>query len=1086
MTLDADLTTQLQRYLPREVLLRLPDAAALTDAIRRLNSLHQALSSFLPQYVADNERLLTEDAGELRPGTFMFSDVSGFTALSEQLQAAGGREGAEVLTQIINDFFAKMLDILAKSNGQLLKFAGDALLAFFPASQGQDEAPLAVRTGLRMQREMRAHFQPIQHPLLDDMLGEHNLELTMSIGVCRGRLFECVVGSDFQRDHIIQGDLPGDAMAAEEAGTRDDVIITARLRDELGDRFETRAVETDGFFQVIDSLGDDLADFEFVVPRRRRGQSSALFDFDEENLLHDLERQLERVERVARFVSAEVVNKLAFRGDHIESENRPATIIFTHFTGFADLLESWGADELPRIVSLVDRYYTLMQRIIANNGGSLNRSDPYQRGVKLLITFGAPVAHLDDPQRAVTAALEMNRQLALFNARLHDELPRKLRRDVYVTQRIGITQGPVFAGEAGWRSRREYTVMGDDVNLAARLMSKGDMGQIMISQRMWDRVNADFATDPLPPLVLKGKLQPVQTYLVKASLVSPTQMSPTSETPFVGRDLQLLQLTYALQQAKGPRRRQAFAIRGEIGVGKTRVCKQIVEEAERSHFQIAWANCQAQRTHDRSIWAAILYQLLQLDQAKSRYARHRLLRVRLRELELTDLEPLFAQMIFGAHGADSDDASPYETTETARIPVDGDDLNATLDWMMGTQITPAAPQPDHAETNDIPDASAAPGGAKPSIFEVAQERSSLGKSGIFGIAQRQMTDEESGTPDAPINEDALPFWQRIARQTSEPDSIARFLVTYTEQTPVLLVFDDAQRSTPQALTILEHVLKTMERGRLMVLVAHEPDDDFTLDLRRVVNLGNLDEALTEQLAARYLGVNHIGPRLAALLWQRTKGRPLFVESLLQLLRTDGSLNEDGSRAELDADTQADSLPENVRELLISQIDRLNDDTRAVLGAAAVLGDGFAIDALLSVSECASLLDLERMVGELIHAQLLELQAESLRYRFSHGLAQSTVYESLSRMARLKLHRLAADYWSAQEGDDTDQQVLRIAYHLVRAGMPMRGIERITAAADRAEAANQINRAIELFTHALELFPHDESLRLRLEKLRQRA
>jgi adenylate cyclase len=170
MTFDSDLHARLKRFhLPGDLLAQLPDSQALATAIRRINSMYQAVSSFLPQYIADNETLYTEDYGDLRPGTFMFADVSGFTALSEKLQHVGGDEGIDILTEVINTFFAQMLEILAKSNGMLLKFAGDALLIFFPAGRGVDEAPLAIRTGLRMQREMKASFQPIQHPGLDEL-----------------------------------------------------------------------------------------------------------------------------------------------------------------------------------------------------------------------------------------------------------------------------------------------------------------------------------------------------------------------------------------------------------------------------------------------------------------------------------------------------------------------------------------------------------------------------------------------------------------------------------------------------------------------------------------------------------------------------------------------------------------------------------------------------------------------------------------------------------------------------------------------------------------------------------------------------
>lgn len=1044
MTFDPALRAGLSRFLPEDMLRRLPEPHALAAAIRRLNSLHQALASFLPQYIADNEKLYTEDYSALRPGTFMFADVSGFTALSEKLQQKGGSGGTEELTRVINQFFATMLEILAKSNGQLLKFAGDALLIFFPATTTDDEAPLAIRTGLRMQRAMRADFQPIRSERLTEWFGDHNLELTMSIGICRGKLFEAVVGNDIQRDHVIQGGLPGAAMRAEEAGERDDVIITADLQVTYADLFETMPVE-EGFFRVVDNFGDDLDDYEFTVPRRRRGQATAIFDFAEDYLLDDLQRHLHRVEGVARFVAWEIVNKLAFRGDEIEPENRLSTIIFMHFSGYADLLEDWGEERLPLLTSILDRYYTIVQRTIASNGGSLTRSDPYKRGVKMLITFGAPVAHVDDPQRAVTTALELQRQLAEFNARLRDELDENLRRDTFITQRIGITHGMVFAGEVGWRARREYTVMGDDVNLAARLMAKGEPGQILVSERVWERVNDHFETEPLPPFQLKGKAQPVPAYAVTASAASPLSMSPTSDTPFVGHDLQLLPLTYALQQAKGPRRRQAFAIVGDAGVGKTRVAKQIVEEAEASGFSVAWANCQLSQGRDWDVWTALLFQLLQLERAKSEKARRRLLHVRLKELGLDDLEAIFSPMLFDRTGHVTPDSS------AARRP----------------RSTPAAPASDAGGASGEQRAA--------SVFDMAHSRTDIRQSGVFGAVSRQLEQVELDAPEGEI-----PLWQTVRRKTSLADGLVQFLKVLSEQTPVMLVIDDLHRADPVAVTILKHVLTEIATGRLMVVVTYEPvDDGFDLPIRRTVKLGDLAEDEATQMAARMLGVRKLGPRLQALLWARSSGRPLFVESLLRLLLADDAIECSPDRADLKPEVAPETLPDNVRELIMSQVDRLSAEARAVLQAAAILGDGFTLAGLIAVGEIEDEIWLEELLGELLHARIIDMQGDGT-YRFLHGVTQATVYESLNRLQRQKMHRQAADFWQQQA--ISDRNVLSIAYHLVRGGMPMRGIELVSQAADKAEANGEIDRAIALTMHARQIMPHDDSIRVRLERL----
>jgi class 3 adenylate cyclase len=1034
MTLDPDLRASLKRYLPENLLAQLPHPQALAEAIRRVNSLQQSISSFLPQYIADYEHLYNRDYGDLRSGTFMFADVSGFTALSERLQQRGGTEGAEIMTQIINDFFARMLDILAKSNGQLLKFAGDALLAFFPSTSGEDETPLAIRTGLRMQREMKANFQPIHHAMLNEWFGDHPLELSMSIGVCCGKLFEAVVGSTVQRDHIIQGNLPGQAMAAEAAGERDDVIVTAELKEAYSNLFDTKPV-VDGFFRVVDNFGDRLSDYEFVVPRRRRPQAAVLLGLSDENLLEDLAQSLERLNGVARFVPREVVDKLAFKGDHIESENRSATVIFTHATGFAELLEEWGEEQLPLLVSILNRYYNVMQRTVSANGGTLNRSDPYQRGAKLLITFGVPVAHPDDPERAVTTALEMNRQLASFNARLRDELPTPLQREILITQRCGITHGMIFAGLVGPHWRREYTVMGDEVNLAARLMSKGDAGQILISERVWERVRPHFDTQALLPLQLKGKSQPIQAYLVRATAASPLSRSATSDTPFIGRDLQLLSLTYVLQQAKGPRRVQTFALRGEAGVGKTRMAKQIAQAAEDSGFRVAWANCQLSHSQDRSVWTALIAQLFQLDQAKSESAQRRLLQVRLSELDLAELEAVLSMLLFG---------SPV------RLSLDG----------------------SQAE-------SAPPTGKKgPNIFDLARTKTDLTQSGIFGIAREQLQTalETDTTPSG------RPFWQSVQRRVSLPDSIVRLLQVFADQTPTLLVIDDLQRGDAASMSILKRVLNEITRARLMILLAFESmDGEEALQVRRKIDLVDLDEDETAQMAARVLKVRELGPRLRRLVWDRTKGRPLFVESLLRLLQQDGHLELAQNRAELSLETADEALPDNVRELIMSQIDRLSPDAREVLQVASVLGDRFAADALVALAESGDPIRLEAPLGELISQEIVEALPDAT-YRFRHGLAQATVYESLNRLQRQKLHRAAADFLEQQP--DSDRNVLKVAHHLVKGGMPMRGIELVFSAADQAEHDRQIDRAIELYTHALEIFPHDESVRAQLDRLQK--
>jgi predicted ATPase len=422
-----------------------------------------------------------------------------------------------------------------------------------------------------------------------------------------------------------------------------------------------------------------------------------------------------------------------------------------------------------------------------------------------------------------------------------------------------------------------------------------------------------------------------------------------------------------------------------------------------------------------------------------------LLNVRLAEMDLAELESVFELLLFGSIG---ERAAPPALPQTPDQPV-----------------TAGAPPP--------------PRKTVPSIFERAEPEVDLAKSGIFGMARDQLKAALEAAQETPAP--ARPFWQTVQRQTSLPDCVTRFIQVFADRNPTLLIIDDLHRADATTLAMLKQVVAEIAKSRLMVLVTCEPpEDDPDLGIQRKVTVSDLEEDETAQLAARVLNAHEVGPRLRALIWERTKGRPLFVESLLHLLDQDGHIKKTGARAELAGDMSIDTLPDNVRQLLTSQIDRLSADARALLQVASVLGDGFTAEMLIALSEgAASEIRLETLLGEMIFEEIIE-PLPDMTYRFRHGLAQATVYESLSRLQRQRLHRDAADFLA--DHGDPDRVALKVAYHLVKGGLPLRGIELVSQAADRAEQNQQLDRAIELYTHARDIFPHDESVRAQLERL----
>lgn len=1026
MILDVHLHEELEHYVPASLLERLKAGEGETDTIRHLGSLYKAVTSFLPLYLTEDESVLARDYHALRRGTFMFADVSGFTALSERLQMQNANEGAENLTLIMNEFFATMLEILAKSDGMLLKFAGDALLAFFPASDDSSDTTdlfKATRTALRMQRAMRA-FQPISEPRFMEMLGGYKSYLYMSVGLARGKLFESLVGNMTQREHIIQGELPSLAMDAEAIGEQDDVIVNGDLAELLREHFTLKPLHDD-YFQVMDDLGEQLGDYEFDLLRRRRAKSGALF-LEPDNALEHIRIQLERLQVVGRYVPPAVLNELVVSSDyHLHSANRMTTTMFVHVTGFSELLNAWGEEHIDRVRGILERYYNLIHHIATSNGGTLNRTDPYKMGIKLLITFGALVTHPDDPDRAVDTALEMNRQLSHFNARLMEELPESLRVPSLIHQRIGITQGHTFSGEVGWKARREYTVMGDDVNLAARLMASANSGDILISERVYNRVSTSFGTKAIPPLHLKGKRFPINAYLVTSDVPSYRPEVAEVNSPFIGRDLLLHTLTDALRGAIEHGQRAAAELVGEAGSGKTRLGKQLVRAAESLGCRAVWVTSQPRNTRKRT-WDLLVRQMLDIDPATNSVTGRPTLHTRLEALDLLDYENALSELCFDI------------------VPV----------------------QPAQKSTSDRVN----------DLFKAFSEMSleDRKKSGVFGFARRSTENQAQ----ADVISGGL--WNKAEQRTSLPEALARFVAAYSRQQPLLIVIDNLQHENAQALAVIEHMLNDTSPAHLLLLLLHDGSVDHGLNVN-THTLHDLRREETASLARSLLRVGELGERLESFLWRRTDGRPLFIESMLHMLVERDYLNISPLMAELKQDADIDALPENVRELMMSDFDRQHPDAQLVLRAASVLTDFFTLAALQAVSEMSDSARLAALVNELVDAKIFcEVEANS--YAFRHRMMQEAVYASLPRSQRLRLHRAGVAYWQQQPESET--QVMGLAYHLSKSGLLPSAIETITRYAEKAQANGDIDAAIGLYTHALTIFSEEKSIRLQLEALQR--
>jgi len=205
-----------------------------------------------------------------------------------------------------------------------------------------------------------------------------------------------------------------------------------------------------------------------------------------------------------RYVSKQVVDELLDDDAKLNlgGEQREVTILFTDIRGFTSMSEKMKPE---RVVSTLNEYFSQMIDIVFKYNGTLDKII----GDELMIVYGAPIAAEDDTERAVITAVEMQDQIKTLNQE------RKKRKEPPITFGVGINRGPVVSGNIGSRDMMDYTVIGDAVNLGARLCSAAGPGEILVSGSVWDATKRKFSYNSLDPINVKGKKDKISVYQIK-------------------------------------------------------------------------------------------------------------------------------------------------------------------------------------------------------------------------------------------------------------------------------------------------------------------------------------------------------------------------------------------------------------------------------------------------------------------------------------------------------------------------------------------------------------------------------------------
>ncbi len=264
----------------------------------------------------------------------------------------------------------------------------------------------------------------------------------------------------------------------------------------------------------------------------------------------------------------------------IEGERKQVTVLFCDLVGSVSIAEKLDPEEYH---DLLEDYLDIVFPEIYRREGVVN----VLAGDGLMALFGAPVAHEDSPERAVKAALAVREALEPLGARLEAAhgIPLKIR--------VGINTGPVVVGPVGNDRKMDYTAIGDTTNLASRLQTLAAPGAILISESTYRLVRGFFAVEPVGPLGVRGKIEPVNAYAVTEWRGAKSKFALAEErglTPFVGRADELSRLADAFARLAAGQA-QAVAVVGDAGSGKSRLLYELRRHLAGSNVAIFEGRC---------------------------------------------------------------------------------------------------------------------------------------------------------------------------------------------------------------------------------------------------------------------------------------------------------------------------------------------------------------------------------------------------------------------------------------------------------------------------------------------------------------
>jgi class 3 adenylate cyclase/tetratricopeptide (TPR) repeat protein len=553
-----------------------PSSASTPELVTYISRLE------LEQILGEGVRTLPHE--ERFEAAILFVDVAGFTPITETLAKQGPR-GAELLSEILNDYYGRLTNLVDEYGGDVLFFAGDAAIVLFKdrESELRDLVRLAVGCGLEVRRALDG-FEAGSAP-------GFSLSLRASVGAGSLRALRVGMGT---RLTLVTGDAIAQIARIVSVRTTRGVVLSKLAHAELGEAAAATRVSRDAC--EVTRLHETERK---IISRANPVVSDATV----------VERALPEV----------VVQRMRARQHAFLAEFRTLSVVFV---GFEDVVA-------PPLAEL-DSTVIALARLVSHFDGAVYQFLEDDKGTTLVVAFGIPPrVHEDDAARAALFAAAAATETAALGIRTS----------------ISVATGRLFCGAYGGATRKQYSLVGPTINRAARLMQAARAHRVLCDEPTRRAAERHMKFESLGSLALKGVEEPVLVSRPLADSPRPRR-GPSSRPQSVGRAEERDALRHAVDALRAGRSQEPVLLVAEAGMGKSHMMSELREIATESGVRFVKGEADSMETGTpyfafRSVFA----ELLEVSELPAEVARARVLEALSDVRELAPMAPLLTMVL---------------------------------------------------------------------------------------------------------------------------------------------------------------------------------------------------------------------------------------------------------------------------------------------------------------------------------------------------------------------------------------------------------------------------------------------------------